>query len=54
MSNPYDPLEEHYSWQFDAIESWKLWCRYMALLAGSRRPETMFEFYFVESRGGIP
>ena len=43
-----------YDWQCDAIESWKVWCRYMALLSGSRRPETLMELYFCEGRGIIP
>lgn len=43
-----------YDWRADAYGSWQFYCRMMALAIGSRRFETVWEMYFVESRGGIP
>ena len=43
-----------YCWRTDALRSWELALRMMALACGARRPESLFEWYFVESRGGFP
>lgn len=38
----------------DARACYDLACYMLALRQGSRRPQTLFEWYFVESYGGIP
>lgn len=43
-----------YNWRADALASFHLALRYMALAVGSRQFTTCAELYFVESRGGIP
>lgn len=43
-----------YDWRSDALASWHLAIRYMALAVGSASFQTITEMYFVESRGGIP
>ena len=43
-----------YDWRDDAIGSWRLWCRMMALGGGFIRPASLPEMYFAESRGVIP
>lgn len=43
-----------YDWRSDALASWHLAIRMMALACGSVQFKTCAELYFVESRGGIP
>lgn len=43
-----------FDWRADALASWTLAIRMMALAVGSVSFQTVTEMYFVESRGGIP
>lgn len=43
-----------FDWRADAIASFHLALRYMALACGSVQFATLPELYWVESRGGIP
>ena len=46
--------QREYNWCDDAYQSWELCIRMMALECGSRRFETLFEMYWIESQGGVP
>lgn len=46
--------DARYSWSDDGYRSWSFAISMKALEIGSRRFETLFEMYWVESLGGIP
>lgn len=43
-----------YDWRADALASWHLAIRMMALACGSMQFATLPELYWIESKGGIP
>ena len=43
-----------YDWRVDALACYHEALRWLALRAGSRRPQTVNEMYWVELNGGIP